>query len=136
MRVERPLIQYYYMGYYLEECPKMKYKGRYHPSYLMCDKTFKWMPIEEAIAKINANGNRFTEFFPEDERPSPPSLDDVRVICKDPTTMSQRLVSARMYKMMVSNDTAFEETIAEFVDLAGPVATQICIYRTPGSAEM
>ncbi|KAK0422484.1 hypothetical protein QR680_007599 [Steinernema hermaphroditum] len=132
MNVQRPEVQYYYMGYYLEECPKMKYKGRFKPSFLMCDKTFKWMPIQEAIAMINANGNHFTEFYPNDDRPPAGSFDDIRVICKDPSTMSQRLVTARMYKLLVADDDTFEDTINEFCDLAGPVAAQICIYRTPG----
>uniref|UniRef100_A0A1I7ZA10 Arginyl-tRNA--protein transferase 1 n=1 Tax=Steinernema glaseri TaxID=37863 RepID=A0A1I7ZA10_9BILA len=135
MHVKRPLIQYYNMGCYIEGCPKMEYKRRYYPSYLMCDKTFKWMPIEEAIDMIRANENRFTEFFPQDERPTPPSLDDVRIIWDDPTKW-RSLVSAPKYKMKVSNGAAFEKTIAEFVDLAGPVATKICIYRPPGSDEI
>ncbi|TKR95188.1 hypothetical protein L596_009389 [Steinernema carpocapsae] len=130
MHIERPELQFYYMGYYLEECPKMKYKGRFRPSELMCDKTFKWMPLEKAIGMINANNNRFTQFFPDEERPGPPPLDDIRIICKDSTTMAQRLVSARMYKMMNPDDREFEVTLTDYLDLAGPVATQICIYRS------
>lgn len=39
----KPSIQYYYMGYYLFDCPKMSYKGKFRPSDLLCDKTFKWV---------------------------------------------------------------------------------------------
>lgn len=39
----RPSIQYYYMGYYLFDCPKMRYKGKFRPSDLLCDKTFEWV---------------------------------------------------------------------------------------------
>ncbi|KAG5356923.1 Arginyl-tRNA--protein transferase 1 [Yarrowia sp. C11] len=28
-------LPYYYMGYYIPDCVKMKYKGEYHPSYLL-----------------------------------------------------------------------------------------------------
>lgn len=41
----RPSLHYYYMGYYLQECPKMRYKGKFHPSDLLCDKTYKWVRI-------------------------------------------------------------------------------------------
>uniref|UniRef100_A0A183E347 arginyltransferase n=1 Tax=Gongylonema pulchrum TaxID=637853 RepID=A0A183E347_9BILA len=31
---ERPELHYYYMGYYIHSCAKMRYKGRFHPSDL------------------------------------------------------------------------------------------------------
>lgn len=32
---EKLRLPYYYMGYYIHDCPKMKYKGLYRPSYLL-----------------------------------------------------------------------------------------------------
>lgn len=40
-------IQYYYMGYYIHSCIKMRYKGNYAPSYLLCPETYKWFSIED-----------------------------------------------------------------------------------------
>ncbi|KAH7301905.1 hypothetical protein KP509_23G047900 [Ceratopteris richardii] len=31
-----PSLQYYYLGYYIHTCPKMRYKGAYRPSELLC----------------------------------------------------------------------------------------------------
>lgn len=31
-----PSLRYYYMGYYIHTCPKMRYKADYTPSELLC----------------------------------------------------------------------------------------------------
>jgi arginyl-tRNA---protein transferase len=41
-------LPYYYLGYYIESCPKMRYKADYRPSQLLCPVTFQWMPLEQA----------------------------------------------------------------------------------------
>lgn len=33
---ELPDLRYYYMGYYIHSCPKMRYKANYRPSELLC----------------------------------------------------------------------------------------------------
>ena len=35
-----PDLKYYYMGYYIHSCPKMRYKGDYKPSELLCPVTY------------------------------------------------------------------------------------------------
>jgi len=52
-----PDLHYYYMGYYIHSCPKMKYKGDYHPSYLLCPETFTYIPIADAIPHIEKYEN-------------------------------------------------------------------------------
>ncbi|KAK9719464.1 Arginine-tRNA-protein transferase, C terminus [Popillia japonica] len=47
-----PSIKYYYMGFYIHSCPKMRYKGRLVPSDLLCPVTYKWYPITECIPKL------------------------------------------------------------------------------------
>lgn len=37
-------FKYYYMGYYLDNCAKMRYKADYAPSELLCQETFRWVP--------------------------------------------------------------------------------------------
>lgn len=41
-------LPYYYLGYYIESCHKMKYKGDYYPSELLCPKTYRWVDAEVA----------------------------------------------------------------------------------------
>lgn len=35
-QVHCPSLQYYYLGYYIHSCSKMRYKATYHPSELLC----------------------------------------------------------------------------------------------------
>ncbi|GFH26334.1 arginyl-tRNA--protein transferase 1, partial [Haematococcus lacustris] len=34
-----PSLQYYYMGYYIHTCPRMRYKADYQPADLLCPET-------------------------------------------------------------------------------------------------
>ena len=40
-------LRYYYLGYYIRECPKMRYKAEYRPSELKCAVTGKWTPLDD-----------------------------------------------------------------------------------------
>ncbi|CAB3253309.1 unnamed protein product [Arctia plantaginis] len=50
-----PQIQYYYMGYYIHSCRKMRYKGNFNPSDLLCPETYKWFPLVDCIPKLEAS---------------------------------------------------------------------------------
>lgn len=45
-------IPYYYLGYYIESCAKMNYKGDYHPSDLLCPIANQWVDAKVARAII------------------------------------------------------------------------------------
>ena len=47
-------LPYYYMGFYIHSCPKMKYKGRFLPADLLSPTTFSWHNIEQAIPLLDA----------------------------------------------------------------------------------
>ncbi|CAN0105929.1 unnamed protein product, partial [Discosporangium mesarthrocarpum] len=49
----RPLLRHYYMGYYIQTCPKMTYKGSYHPSYLLCPERLVWVPLEACLPALS-----------------------------------------------------------------------------------
>ncbi|KAE8717749.1 flocculation protein FLO11-like [Hibiscus syriacus] len=36
-------LQYYYMGYYIHSCSKMRYKAAYYPSELLCPLRYQWV---------------------------------------------------------------------------------------------
>ncbi|XP_026474942.1 arginyl-tRNA--protein transferase 1 [Ctenocephalides felis] len=50
-----PDLKYYYMGYYIHTCLKMKYKARLRPSFLLCPVTYTWISIEKCLPKIDAS---------------------------------------------------------------------------------
>jgi len=48
-----PNINQYYLGFYIHNCVKMKYKGRYSPSSLLCPEVFSWIPLPECIPLLD-----------------------------------------------------------------------------------
>lgn len=42
-----PLLKYYYMGFYIHNCPKMRYKGNLSSSYLLCPETYTWVTLND-----------------------------------------------------------------------------------------
>ena len=49
--------RYYYLGYYIHSCHKMRYKGDYKPSQLLCHETGAWVPLSDA-ARAALDGAR------------------------------------------------------------------------------
>ncbi|KAH8355335.1 hypothetical protein KR093_011252 [Drosophila rubida] len=50
-----PALKYYYMGFYIHSCTKMRYKGKLSASYLLCPETYIWVPLTDAIrSKLDA----------------------------------------------------------------------------------
>ena len=50
-----PQMQYYYMGFYVQSCPKMNYKSRYNAGYLLCPETYQYVPIGRCVPKLKAS---------------------------------------------------------------------------------
>jgi len=49
-----PDFKYYYLGYYIQDCQKMVYKGDYEPAELLCPITMNWVPLTDQLrAEIN-----------------------------------------------------------------------------------
>ncbi|KAK6121892.1 hypothetical protein DH2020_044366 [Rehmannia glutinosa] len=43
-----PSLQFYYLGYYIHTCSKMRYKAAYRPSELLCPLRYEWVPYDIA----------------------------------------------------------------------------------------
>ncbi|KAF8779354.1 hypothetical protein HU200_002619 [Digitaria exilis] len=43
-----PSLQYYYLGYYIHSCNKMRYKAAYRPSELLCPVRYEWVRYDLA----------------------------------------------------------------------------------------
>jgi arginyl-tRNA--protein-N-Asp/Glu arginylyltransferase len=57
-----PRLRYYYLGYYVHACAKMRYKAEYAPSELRCPVTGTWVP--HAVAAPLLDGARFCRLAP------------------------------------------------------------------------
>lgn len=49
----RPDLRYYYLGYYIHSCQKMKYKAQFKPSELLCPVRGVWVDFEEAEKRLD-----------------------------------------------------------------------------------
>ncbi|XP_046332185.1 arginyl-tRNA--protein transferase 1-like isoform X2 [Haliotis rufescens] len=55
LQQQTPELRFYYMGYYIHSCPKMRYKGQYYPSFLACPEAYTWVSIEKCRPKLDAS---------------------------------------------------------------------------------
>lgn len=44
--------QYYYMGYYIHSCTKMRYKGDYKPQHVLDPESYEWNPLEGELKSL------------------------------------------------------------------------------------
>ena len=47
-----PEMQFYYMGFYVQSCPKMNYKRHYSSSELLCPETHCYVPLPQCIPRL------------------------------------------------------------------------------------
>ncbi|KQK05989.1 arginyl-tRNA--protein transferase 2 isoform X2 [Brachypodium distachyon] len=50
-----PSLQYYYLGYYIHSCNKMRYKAAYRPSELLCPVRYEWVRYDVAKPLLDKN---------------------------------------------------------------------------------
>ncbi|UMM11932.1 hypothetical protein L5515_000962 [Caenorhabditis briggsae] len=90
-----PSLRYYYMGYYIHSCPKMRYKAKFRPSDLLCEKSKTWLTFDacKELLDKSTNSNGFTEFRPEEPQQIPLAVDDILVYSKrEILTFAQALI--------------------------------------------
>jgi arginine-tRNA-protein transferase len=46
--------EFYYMGYYIHNCVKMRYKGDYKPQYVLDPESYEWNPLEGEVRELMA----------------------------------------------------------------------------------
>uniref|UniRef100_A0A8D3AIX5 Arginyl-tRNA--protein transferase 1 n=1 Tax=Scophthalmus maximus TaxID=52904 RepID=A0A8D3AIX5_SCOMX len=62
LQKQSPKLCYYYLGFYIHSCPKMRYKGQYRPSDLLCPETYAWVSIERCLPQLeNSRYARFNQ---------------------------------------------------------------------------
>ncbi|KAK3407885.1 hypothetical protein EUGRSUZ_J00226 [Eucalyptus grandis] len=70
-------LQYYYLGYYIHSCSKMRYKAAYRPSELLCPRRYQWVPFN--VAKPRLDESKYvvlSDYKDQDEKPLLPPVSD------------------------------------------------------------
>ncbi|RAL36928.1 unnamed protein product [Cuscuta campestris] len=74
-QVHCPSLQYYYLGYYIHSCHKMRYKAAYRPSELLCPLRYTWVPYEIVKPLLDRKPCAvLSDYTTQDGGPLPPSL--------------------------------------------------------------
>lgn len=45
-------FKYYYLGFYVHSCRKMRYKGQFNPSELLCPETLRWTLMDDRVRNV------------------------------------------------------------------------------------
>ncbi|XP_059153504.1 arginyl-tRNA--protein transferase 1-like isoform X2 [Physella acuta] len=112
-----PNLKYYYMGFYIHSCPKMRYKGQFVPSYLACPETYQWVPIETCRPKLDASKySRLSEEGLEDKNKDI-DVDQVLVLHKG------TMLPYSFYKSKKSRGSD-EDEVKEYATYVGKTCAQ------------
>eukprot|EP00058_Branchiostoma_floridae_P013548 XP_002599036.1 hypothetical protein BRAFLDRAFT_104268 [Branchiostoma floridae] len=117
-----PRLEFYYMGFYIHTCPKMKYKGNYDPSFLVCPEVYSWVPIEKCRPKLDAsNYARLEDPGKVDENAN---IDVDRVL----VLYEQQLMPYAIYRALTGGSD--EDDVRLYATLAGRTcAERIILFR-------
>ncbi|KAH9507257.1 Arginyl-tRNA--protein transferase 1 [Bulinus truncatus] len=112
-----PDLKYYYMGFYIHSCPKMRYKGQFSPSFLACPESYTWVPIELCRPKLDASKYaRLSEDGAED-KDKDFDVNQVLVLHKG------NMLPYGFYKMMKSRSTD-EDEVREYAGYVGKTCAE------------
>lgn len=111
---------YYCMGYYVHDCQKMRYKGQYYPSYLLCPESYQFIPIEKCRPKLDIS--RYARLNDEDTPP-----EDVTTWLDRCLVLFERTIMPyAIYKSLVG--TKEDRKVTEYARFVGPsVATRMVL---------
>lgn len=115
---------YYYMGFYIHSCPKMKYKGQFQPSYLLCPETYTWHPVEKCQLMLDKwTYCRFADKDVEDEN-GIITLDNVLVLYR------RSIMTFKQYKDIKKQQNTKEDVVKEYAGFVGKTcAERMLLYR-------
>ncbi|XP_060845111.1 arginyl-tRNA--protein transferase 1 isoform X2 [Rhopalosiphum padi] len=116
-----PALKYYYMGYYIHSCPKMRYKAKIRPSYLLCPLKYTWHAIEKCIPKLD---NKMFSIFNESDDTQE---DDIFTIDNILVLYRGSLMPYSAYKT-IGRMKHQDEQVKEFKMLVGPKLARQLIY--------
>ncbi|XP_034519259.1 arginyl-tRNA--protein transferase 1 isoform X2 [Ailuropoda melanoleuca] len=141
-------LSYYYMGFYIHSCPKMKYKGgpwhgrwfprvcvrqflspcmcmllppsqgQYRPSDLLCPETYVWVPIEQCLSSLE--NSKYCRFNQD-----PEAVDEGR--SKEPDRLQvfhkKAIMPYGVYKKQ-QKDPSEEAAVLQYAGLVGQACSE------------
>uniref|UniRef100_A0A8C7YCF7 Arginyl-tRNA--protein transferase 1 n=1 Tax=Oryzias sinensis TaxID=183150 RepID=A0A8C7YCF7_9TELE len=125
LQKQSPKLSFYYLGFYIHSCPKMRYKGQYRPSDLLCPETYAWVPIERCTALLDES--RYARFNQD------PDAGDIRAL-KDvgrALVLHRRAVMPYVTYSRKRKGASDEREVQQYASLVGQqCAERILLYRS------
>nr|XP_009675824.1 PREDICTED: arginyl-tRNA--protein transferase 1 isoform X1 [Struthio camelus australis] len=120
-----PDLRFYYMGFYIHSCPKMRYKGQYRPSDLLCPETYVWMPIEQCLPLLERSKYcRFNQDVKAVDEGRIKDLGRVRVLHK------RTIMSYSVYKKRRKGPSD-EASVQQYASLVGQTCSErMLLFRS------
>uniref|UniRef100_A0A8C7H5J0 Arginyl-tRNA--protein transferase 1 n=1 Tax=Oncorhynchus kisutch TaxID=8019 RepID=A0A8C7H5J0_ONCKI len=123
LQKQSPKLCFYYLGFYIHSCNKMRYKGQYQPSDLLCPETYVFVPIECCIPSLEQT--HYARFNQDPDAGTENNTDLGRALVLYRRTVMPYAAYTR--KRKCSND---EMEVAQYAGLVGQVcAERILLYR-------
>ncbi|XP_035740076.1 arginyl-tRNA--protein transferase 1-like isoform X3 [Vespa mandarinia] len=118
-------LKYYYMGFYIHTCPKMRYKARMKPSKLLCPETYVWCDIEPCLARLDKEKYcRFNEDIDAIDEDGVVDINKIFILYRE------MIMTYRIYKAQ-RNIKQKEEELKEYASLVGMKCAQsLLLYRS------
>ncbi|XP_053292318.1 arginyl-tRNA--protein transferase 1 isoform X5 [Pleuronectes platessa] len=124
LQKQSPKLSYYYLGFYIHSCPKMRYKGQYRPADLLCPETYAWVAIERCILQLE--NSRYARFNQDPDAGDARALKDVGRAM----VLYRRAVMPYAAYTRKRKGSSDETEVQEFAGLLGQhCAERILLYR-------
>ncbi|XP_031453231.1 arginyl-tRNA--protein transferase 1 isoform X5 [Phasianus colchicus] len=120
-----PDLCFYYMGFYIHSCPKMRYKGQYRPSDLLCPETYIWTPIEQCLPLLELSKySRFNQDAKAVDEDGIKELGRVRVLHK------RTIMPYSVYKKRRKGPSD-EASVQQYASLVGQTCSErMLLFRS------
>jgi len=123
-----PAITNYYLGFYIHSCVKMRYKGKYFPSFLSCPETYTWQPLASCAPLLDqAPYSRLDRDITNVDRDRVTDISAVGVLYCRQATIYQ------IYQSMLDEEDRDSDSdeVKEYSTLVGDrLAKRMLLYRS------
>merc|ERR1719391_165324 len=124
-----PSVTSYYLGFYIHSCVKMRYKGRYSPSFLACPETFSWQPLAACVPLLDQSS--YSRLDPDSGARDPEAGGDISEV--GVLFLRQATLFGQYRRIMEEDGEAKEdekEEVIEYMGLVGrTIAKRMLLYR-------
>ncbi|XP_078500066.1 arginyl-tRNA--protein transferase 1 isoform X2 [Lissotriton helveticus] len=120
-----PALCYYYMGFYIHSCPKMRYKGQYRPSDLLCPDTFTWVDIEKCLPTLEQS-----KYARLNQNPKAVDVNHLKELSRVRVLHKRAVMPYGMYKKRRKGPSD-EAAVQQYATLVGQTcAERMVLYRS------